>query len=84
MKLYYPNLCSVNLAVPSPPTVSGASVNVMQAPQRGIWKLSIEKFSTKNIHGVIFQRYGRCQASWQGFTPDLSVAGMLTSGHNII
>ena len=84
MKLYYPNLCSVNLAVPSPPTVSGASVNVMQAPQRGIWKLSIEKFSTKNVHGVIFKRYGRCQASWQGFTPDLSVAGMLTSGHNII
>ena len=84
MKLYYPNLCSVNLAVPSPPTVSGASVNVMQAPQRGIWKISIDKFLTKNIHGVIFQRYGRCQASWQGFTPDLSVAGMLTSGHNII
>jgi len=26
---------SVNLVVPSPPTVSGASVNVMQAPQRG-------------------------------------------------
>ena len=25
---------------------------------------------------LVFSRYGRCQASWQGFAPDLSVAGI--------
>ena len=35
-----PNLRSVNMAAPPPPTVSGASVNVMLAPQRGNkWKV---------------------------------------------
>ena len=65
MKLYYPNLCSVNLAVQSPPTVSGASVNVMQAPQRGIWKVFNQKHAwcylskVREMSGLLARFYTR-------------------------
>ena len=46
-------------------------------PDQNYWSWLLWVFFLwDTVKVMFFSRYGRCQASWQGFEPDLSVAGI--------